>query len=174
MQAVKPLSNLVVKFYFPAGLFFENQPSCHTQETKQNHHVIAITRIAATVQFSRRNLTQLTVTVRRILLFVACPKRPRVLHGGPSPIFNGYSSFFPEEMQPGREADLHQVSRLRMNGSVFCLSLRITTHQKPNFSISIIKPTRCTNVSTLFYFGITLYMFRTVFLSIIRGSRLYI
>ena len=26
----------------------------------------------------------------------------------------------------------------------------------------------------LFYFGITLYMFRTVFPSIIRGSRLYI
>jgi len=40
--------------------------------------------------------------------------------------------------------------------------------------ISIVKPTRCTNVSTLFYFGMTLYMFRTVFPSIIRSSRLYI
>jgi len=41
-------------------------------------------------------------------------------------------------------------------------------------SISIVKPTRCTNVSNLFYFGMTLYMFRTVFPSIIRSSRLYI
>ena len=40
--------------------------------------------------------------------------------------------------------------------------------------ISIVKPTRCTNVSNLFYFGMTLYMFRTVFPSIIRRSRLYI
>jgi len=40
--------------------------------------------------------------------------------------------------------------------------------------ISIVKPTRCTNVSNLFYFGMTLYMFRTVFPSIIRSSRLYI
>jgi len=31
-----------------------------------------------------------------------------------------------------------------------------------------------TNVSNLFYFGITLYMFRTVFPSIIRSSTLYI
>jgi len=35
------------------------------------------------------------------------------------------------------------------------------------------KPTRCTKVSNLFYFGMTLYMFRTVFLSVIRISRLY-
>ena len=40
--------------------------------------------------------------------------------------------------------------------------------------IPIVKPTRCTNVSNLFYFGMTLYMFRTVFPSIIRSSRLYI
>ena len=33
---------------------------------------------------------------------------------------------------------------------------------------------RCTNVSNLFYFGMTLYMFRTVIPSIIRSSRLYI
>jgi len=38
---------------------------------------------------------------------------------------------------------------------------------------SIVKPTRCTNLSNLFYFGVTLYMFRTVFPSII-SSRLYI
>ena len=40
--------------------------------------------------------------------------------------------------------------------------------------ISIVKPTRCTNVSNLFYFGMTFYMFRTVFPSIIGSSRLYI
>ena len=40
--------------------------------------------------------------------------------------------------------------------------------------ISIVKPTRCTSVSNLFYFGMTFYMFRTVFPSIIRSSRLYI
>ena len=33
---------------------------------------------------------------------------------------------------------------------------------------------RCTNVSNLFYFGMTLYMFRTVFPTIIGSSRLYI
>jgi len=40
--------------------------------------------------------------------------------------------------------------------------------------ITIVKPTRCTNVSNLFYFGMTLYMFQTVFPSIIRSSSLYI
>jgi len=39
---------------------------------------------------------------------------------------------------------------------------------------SIVKSTRCTNVSNLFYFGMTLYMFRTVFPPIISSSRLYI
>jgi len=38
--------------------------------------------------------------------------------------------------------------------------------------ISIVKPTRCTSASNLFYFEMTLYMFRTVFPSIIRSSRL--
>jgi len=42
------------------------------------------------------------------------------------------------------------------------------------YVISIVKPTRCTSFSNLFYFGIKLYMFRTVFSSIIRSSRLYI
>jgi len=40
--------------------------------------------------------------------------------------------------------------------------------------ISIVKPTRCTKLSNLFYFGMTLYVFRTVFSSITRSSRLYI
>ena len=37
-----------------------------------------------------------------------------------------------------------------------------------------LKPPRCTSFSNIFYFGITLYMFRAVFPSIIRSSRLYI
>jgi len=40
--------------------------------------------------------------------------------------------------------------------------------------VSTVKPIRCTIVSNLFYFGMTLYMFRTVFPSIISSSRLYI
>ena len=40
--------------------------------------------------------------------------------------------------------------------------------------ISVVKPTRCTNVSNLFYYGKTLCVFRAVFPSIIRSSRLYI
>ena len=40
--------------------------------------------------------------------------------------------------------------------------------------IPIAKPTICTIVSNLCYFGMILYMFRTVFPSIIRSSRLYI
>jgi hypothetical protein len=35
--------------------------------------------------------------------------------------------------------------------------------------ISIVKTNRCTNDSNLFYFGMTLYMFRTVFPSVIRS-----
>ena len=41
--------------------------------------------------------------------------------------------------------------------------------------VSVVKPTRCANVSNLLYFGMTLYMFRTVFPSIIRRvPRLYL
>ena len=40
--------------------------------------------------------------------------------------------------------------------------------------ISTVKPTRCTKFSNLFYFGIKLYIFQTVFPSIIRSSRPYI
>jgi len=42
------------------------------------------------------------------------------------------------------------------------------------YLVSIVKPTRCTNVSNLFHFGMTLYIFRTVYPSIINSSRLYI
>jgi hypothetical protein len=43
-----------------------------------------------------------------------------------------------------------------------------------NFEGSVVKPTRCTSVSNLFYFGMTHYTFRTVFPSIIRSSRLHV
>jgi hypothetical protein len=43
-----------------------------------------------------------------------------------------------------------------------------------NICNSIVKPTRRTSFSNLFYFGITLYMFQMVFQSIIRSSRLYV
>ena len=42
------------------------------------------------------------------------------------------------------------------------------------FIIPIVKPTRCTNVSNLFYFRTTLCVFRTVFPSTLSSSRLYI
>jgi len=45
---------------------------------------------------------------------------------------------------------------------------------KATYVISIVKPTTCTSVSNLLYFRMTLYMFRTVFPSIISSSRLYI
>ena len=37
--------------------------------------------------------------------------------------------------------------------------------------VSIVKPTKCTNVSNLFCFGTTLYTFWTVFPSIIRSPK---
>ena len=40
--------------------------------------------------------------------------------------------------------------------------------------ISIVKPTRYTSFSDLFYFVVALYVLRTVFPSIIRSLRLYI
>jgi hypothetical protein len=40
--------------------------------------------------------------------------------------------------------------------------------------ILIAKPTMCTKFSNLFYFRITIYMFRIVFSSIIRSSSLHI
>ena len=45
-------------------------------------------------------------------------------------------------------------------------------HNMGRVFTSTVKPTRCTTVSNLFYFGMTLYMFRTVFPSIIRSSRI--
>ena len=48
--------------------------------------------------------------------------------------------------------------------------VQVTVHRDKFF---IIKPTRCTNFSNLFCFGVKLYMFRTVPLSIIRSFSLY-
>jgi len=63
----------------------------------------------------------------------------------------------------------------------FSTLVTINTNISPFFchllfspSVSIVKPTGCTNVSNLFYLGMTLYMFLTVFPSIISSSRLYI
>jgi len=42
-----------------------------------------------------------------------------------------------------------------------------------SITIFIVKPTRCTSVSNLFYFEMTLYMLRAVIPSTIRSSRLY-
>jgi len=59
-------------------------------------------------------------------------------------------------------------------GSTEMSFLEIDVHRAVHHNIIyIVKPTRRTNVSNLFYFGMTLYMFRTVFPSIIRSSRLY-
>jgi len=47
-------------------------------------------------------------------------------------------------------------------------------HGRASWYISIVKPTRCTSFSNLFYFVVALYVFRTGFSSIIRSLRLYI
>jgi len=52
---------------------------------------------------------------------------------------------------------------------------KFDVHRAVHYNIiSIVKPTRCTNVSNLFYFEMTLYVFRMAFPSIIRSLRLYI
>ena len=52
----------------------------------------------------------------------------------------------------------------------------ILSHLWPqnNHFFSTVKPTRCSYVPNLFYLGMSLYMFRTVFPSIISSSKLYI
>ena len=77
------------------------------------------------------------------------------------------------KISPARNC--HAYTTLKL--IVLCTNAQINFHS-PNMCrekiISIVKPTRCTNVSNLFYFGMTLYMFWTVFLSIIKSSWLYI
>ena len=67
--------------------------------------------------------------------------------------------------------DLKRVVKSATFSMKFKIEFDVHSAMRPN--ISVVKPTRCTKVSNLFYFGITLYMFRTVFPSIIRSSRLY-
>jgi len=50
--------------------------------------------------------------------------------------------------------------------------IRLCSRPRVAFKILVIKPTRCTDLSNLF-FGIKLYMFQTVHLSIIRSFSLY-
>jgi len=63
------------------------------------------------------------------------------------------------------------TSFVSMSESGWCM---LASMKPAEIIISVVKPIRCTNVSNIFYFWMTLYMFRTVFPSIIRSSRLYI
>jgi hypothetical protein len=58
-----------------------------------------------------------------------------------------------------------------LNVNVQVVSCILRSHDRASWQILIIKPTRCTNFSI--YFGMKLYMFRTVPLSIIRSYSLY-
>ena len=69
----------------------------------------------------------------------------------------------------GKKKTLCTAHRIVWGVKPCAVMLKINAH-----GISIIKPTRFTNVSNLLYFGMTLYMFRTVFPSITSSSRLYI
>jgi len=70
---------------------------------------------------------------------------------------------------------VHRQSIIQFYVSLTKASLFFDFHRAVRHNIiSIEKPTWCTNVSNLFYFGMALYMFRTVFPSIIRSSRLCI
>ena len=66
---------------------------------------------------------------------------------------------------------VHTATGVCQTDTAVCLLA--SEQQYPNI-ISMVKPTGCTNVLNIFYFGITLYMIRTVFPSIIRSSRQYI
>ena len=82
---------------------------------------------------------------------------------------------------PGIECRWDEIFRaVQTNREVYTVSCTMGTgkfdvHRAVHRNIiSAVKPTRCTKVSNLSYFGTTLYMFRTVFPSIIRSSGLYI
>jgi len=64
---------------------------------------------------------------------------------------------------------LHKISRVFSSHQYFRISFICRKH----FHIRTVKPTRY-NVSQFIYFCKTLYMFQTVFPSIIRGSKLHI
>jgi len=106
---------------------------------------------------------------------------------GPCPIFASYTLAFALQLRKKhrktsvRVAEDHQLKRssaktccyVLLINYILCIWFGVHRALHRNI-ISIVKPTRCTNVSNLFYFETTLYMFRTVFTSIIRSSRLYI
>jgi len=70
----------------------------------------------------------------------------------------------------GTECELDLEVESVVSVAWFCCTL-VTIFRDSEMTgiISIVKPTRCTNISNLFYFGMTLYMFRTVFPSIVRS-----
>jgi len=73
-----------------------------------------------------------------------------------NPEFDRCSFFFPV-----RAKDLSAPSRTMQ--CKLCLIYGSPYDWQCLYKSSIIKPARCTSVSNLFYFGMTLYMFRTVF-----------
>jgi len=91
---------------------------------------------------------------------------------------NGIIKFHPQNVSTlaTYAHSINKVQTCYFLVSASLAALICTLHQMQSLSeiISIVKPTRCTNASNLFYFGMTLYMFRTVFPSINRNSRLYI
>ena len=61
------------------------------------------------------------------------------------------------------------------SGTHHCYKHKFDIHSVVHRNIiSTVKSTRCTNVSNLFHFGMTIYVFQMVFSSIARSSRLYV
>jgi len=75
----------------------------------------------------------------------------------------------------GGLSDHHQELENVHTATGICQTDTFDVHRASHsIIICIVKPNRCTNVSNLSHFGMSRYMFRTVFPSIIRSSRLYI
>jgi len=72
----------------------------------------------------------------------------------------------PYNTQAGTEPEC--IVHCNMNGHFLLL------YGRASWYIAIVKPTRCTSFSNLFYFVVALYMFWRVLPSIIRSPRLYI
>ena len=78
---------------------------------------------------------------------------------------------FPEN----RGRTLHSYVNKYLSVDMNSFTRRLDTAIRNTIShFSIVKPTRCTSFLNLFYFGVALYMFRTVFPAIIRSLRPYI
>jgi len=63
---------------------------------------------------------------------------------------------------------------LRSAHTVYLCVLCGSENKKTQFTFFYSKTNKMHNISNLFYFGTTFYMFQTVFPSIIRSLRLYI